>query len=149
MNYGSIRYIIGWILRVEGILMIMPMLVALIYRECSGIAFVISALICILVGTLLSSKKPKKTTYYAREGYISVALGWIIMSMTGCMPFVLSGEIPSFIDAFFEIVQDLRQREQAFYQTLKPYPKACCSGEAFLTGLAAWAFSFLFWQFCL
>ena len=129
MNYGSIRYIIGWILRVEGILMIMPMLVALIYRERSGIAFVISALICILVGTLLSSKKPKKTTYYAREGYISVALGWIIMSMTGCMPFVLSGEIPSFIDAFFEIVSGFTT-----------------TGASILSDVEALSKSMLFWR---
>lgn len=129
MNYGSIRYIIGWILRVEGILMIMPMLVALIYRERSGIAFVISALICILVGTPLSSKKPKKTTYYAREGYISVALGWIIMSMTGCMPFVLSGEIPSFIDAFFEIVSGFTT-----------------TGASILSDVEALSKSMLFWR---
>ena len=53
---------------------------------------------------MLSLKKPKKTTYYAKEGYISVALGWIVMSIMGCLPFVLCGEIPSFVDALFEII---------------------------------------------
>lgn len=104
MNYGSIRYIIGWILRVEGILMALPILTAIIYQEQSGWSFVVVAALCLLIGTLLSAKKPKKTTYYAREGYISVALGWIVLSIMGCLPFVFSKEIPSFIDALFEII---------------------------------------------
>lgn len=104
MNYGSIRYIIGCILKVEALLMLLPMAAAVIYRERSGLAFVVCALLCLGVGTLLSLKKPKKTTYYAKEGYISVALGWIVMSIMGCLPFVFSGEIPSFVDAVFEII---------------------------------------------
>lgn len=104
MNYGSIRYIIGWILRVEGILMVLPILTAIIYQEESGWAFVITAALCIVIGTLLSANKPKKSNYYAKEGYISVALGWIVLSFMGCLPFVISGEIPSIVDAMFEII---------------------------------------------
>lgn len=104
MNYGSIRYIIGCILKVEACLMVIPMIAAVIYQESSGEAFVISAVLCFIIGTLLSLKKPKKASYYAREGYISTALGWIVMSVMGCLPFVISGEIPSFVDALFEII---------------------------------------------
>lgn len=104
MNYGSIRYIIGCILKVEAFLMVLPIVTAVIYQESSGFAFVIIALVSLALGTLLSLKKPKKTTYYAKEGYISVALGWIVMSIIGCLPFVISGEIPSFVDAMFEII---------------------------------------------
>lgn len=104
MNYGSIRYIIGWILKVEAGLMVLPMAVALIYGEKSGMAFAVCALLCLVFGMLLSSKKPKKTSYYTKEGYISVALGWIVMSVMGCLPFVISGEIPSFINALFETI---------------------------------------------
>ena len=104
MNYGSIRYIIGWILRVEGILMVLPILTAIIYREETGWAFVITAALCLIIGYMLSVKKPKKANYYAKEGYISVAFGWIVLSIFGCLPFVISREIPSFLDAFFEVV---------------------------------------------
>ncbi|MBQ2288905.1 MAG: TrkH family potassium uptake protein [Lachnospiraceae bacterium] len=104
MNYGSIRYIIGWILRIEGILMMLPILTALIYGEASGWAFVITAFICLVLGTIFSARKPKRTNYYAKEGYISVALGWIVLSIMGCLPFVISGEIPHFVDAVFEMV---------------------------------------------
>lgn len=84
--------------------MVLPIVTAVIYQESSGFAFVIIALVSLALGTLLSLKKPKKTTYYAKEGYISVALGWIVMSIIGCLPFVISGEIPSFVDAMFEII---------------------------------------------
>lgn len=84
--------------------MLLPMAAAVVYQETSGFAFVICAVLCLVIGTLLSLKKPKKTTYYAKEGYISVALGWIVMSIMGCLPFVLCGEIPSFVDALFEII---------------------------------------------
>ncbi len=104
MNYGSIRYIIGCILKVEACLMVIPMIAALVYQERSGFAFVITAAACLAAGALLSLKKPKKTAYYAKEGYITVALGWIVMSIMGCLPFVISGEIPSFVDAMFEII---------------------------------------------
>ena len=104
MNYGSIRYIIGWILRVEALLMLLPIGTAVVYQESSGWAFVISAALCLILGIMLSIKKPKKTTYYTKEGYISVALGWIVMSIMGCLPFVISGEIPSFVNALFETV---------------------------------------------
>ena len=84
--------------------MLLPMAAAVVYQETSGFAFLICAVLCLVIGTLLSLKKPKKTTYYAKEGYISVALGWIVMSIMGCLPFVLCGEIPSFVDALFEII---------------------------------------------
>lgn len=84
--------------------MVLPIVTAVIYQESSGFAFVIIALVSLALGTLLSLKKLKKTTYYAKEGYISVALGWIVMSIIGCLPFVISGEIPSFVDAMFEII---------------------------------------------
>ena len=104
MNYGSIRYIIGWILRIEGILMALPILTAIVYQEQVGWAFVATAGLCLVLGTLIGVQKTKKTNFYAKEGYISVALGWIVLSIMGCLPFVISGEIPSFIDAWFEMV---------------------------------------------
>ena len=84
--------------------MMLPILTALIYGEASGWAFVITAFICLVLGTIFSARKPKRTNYYAKEGYISVALGWIVLSIMGCLPFVISGEIPHFVDAVFEMV---------------------------------------------
>ena len=104
MNYSIIRFVLGWIIKVEGIFLLFPVLVALIYKEQSGWYFFFTAALSILIGTILSRKKPKKKSYYAREGFITVALGWIVMSLIGAVPFWISGESPFYLDAFFEIV---------------------------------------------
>lgn len=104
MNYRMITYITGQILRVEGILMLSGLACALIYHESTAPAFLIPAAIAILLGTVVTIKKPADTSIYAREGFVTVGLSWIILSAVGALPFVISGEIPSFTDAFFETV---------------------------------------------
>ena len=88
-----------------------------------------AALLCLGAGVLLSMKKPEKTTYYAKEGYISVALGWIVMSIMGCLPFVFSGEIPFFFDALFEIISGFTT-----------------TGASILTDVEALSKCMLFWR---
>ena len=84
--------------------MLVPGITALIYREKSGIAFLITILACLAIGVPLVSRKPSKKAFYAREGLVTTALSWIVLSIVGAVPFVLSGAIPDPIDAFFEIV---------------------------------------------
>ena len=104
MNYSIIRFVLGWIIKVEGIFFLLPLLTAIIYKETAGYSFLICAVASIVIGTVMSLKKPSDKSFYAREGFITVALGWIVMSLIGAMPFYISGEIPSYLDAFFEIV---------------------------------------------
>ena len=104
MNYRMIAYIIGHIVRVEGILMIPPLVCSLIYGESSWTSFLLPMFLCIGFGTVLTVKKPEKTQIFAREGFVSVSLSWVIMSMIGAVPFVMSGEISSYVDALFETV---------------------------------------------
>ena len=104
MNTSIIRYVLGQVLRFEGFFLLLPCLVALIYRESSGFAFLSSALLCILLGTLMTSRKTKSNIFYLKEGCITTALSWIILSIFGALPFTISGEIPSFTDALFETV---------------------------------------------
>ena len=104
MNGSIIRYILGQVLKIEGALMIVPCVTALIYHESEGFAFLTVAVICELLGILMSWKKPTDNLFYLKEGCITTALTWIIMSIFGALPFVISGEIPSFTDAMFEIV---------------------------------------------
>ena len=104
MNYSIIVYILGWIMNVEAVCMLVPGITALIYREKSGIAFLITILACLAIGVPLVSRKPSKKAFYAREGLVTTALSWIVLSIVGAVPFVLSGAIPNPIDAFFEIV---------------------------------------------
>lgn len=104
MNYRMVSYIIGQIMRVEGILMIPPLVVSVIYGESAFAAFLIPIVLSVAAGTLLTIKKPSNPDIFAKEGFVTVGLSWIIMSLIGALPFVIDGCIPSFVDAFFETV---------------------------------------------
>ena len=104
MNKSMIAYILGWIMRLEGLFMLIPVLVALICRETSGIWFAIVAVCSLILGCIVTYKKPESNVFYMREGCIATAMSWFIMSVIGCLPFFLSREIPRFTDALFETV---------------------------------------------
>lgn len=104
MNYAVVVYILGWIMELEAAFMLLPCAVSAIYGEGSGLAFLWVALGSALFGTLIVLKKPKNMRFYLREGFVTVALSWILMSVIGCLPFVINGDIPSFTDALFEMI---------------------------------------------
>lgn len=103
MNYSMIRYIVGKMLLMEGVLLLLPAFVSLLYQESSGVYFLVVAAILGVVSLVLG-KKPEDISLYAKEGFMIVALAWILWSVFGALPFVLSGCIPRFDNAFFETV---------------------------------------------
>lgn len=104
MNRSIIRYILGYVLMIEGILMLLPCLTAVIYREKEGFYYLMTACLCALLGILMSFRKPSNHVFYLKEGCITTALSWIFLSFFGCLPFWATGEIPSFTDALFETI---------------------------------------------
>ena len=105
MNRRMVIYTIGQLIGVEAAVMMLPLCVSLIYGEGSWKAFLITIGIAIVLSALgLLLSRPKNHVIYAKEGFATVALAWIIMSGIGALPFVISGEIPNYIDAFFETV---------------------------------------------
>ncbi|MFQ7170381.1 MAG: TrkH family potassium uptake protein [Christensenellales bacterium] len=105
MNKRMILYIQGAILLIEAAIMVLPIAAALIYREPSGIWFFYTALAAAIVGfAAMKLAKPRSKTIYAKEGLIAVAAGWIVLSLVGALPFTLSGEIPFYLDAVFEMI---------------------------------------------
>jgi trk system potassium uptake protein TrkH len=104
MNLQIILYIVGYVLKIEGLLMAIPTLVGFIYREPQAWSYLICAAGITVLGLLASLKKPKNQVFYAKEGFVSVALSWVVLSLFGCLPFIISGDIPRFADAFFEMV---------------------------------------------
>lgn len=104
MNYSMIRYILACVMSFEGVFLILPAIVAGIYGEKQGLVYVAIAVVCVVLGTLGRMKKPKSNVFYSREGYAAVSLSWILLSLIGALPFYLTGEIPSYIDALFEVI---------------------------------------------
>ena len=98
------RYILGYILKTEAILLLLPCAIAGIYGETEGFSYWITALLCAMCGFLISSRRPKNTVFYLKEGCVATSLGWIFLSFFGCLPFLFTGEISSFTDALFETV---------------------------------------------
>ena len=105
MNYKMVFRTIGRVLTVESILMLLPAIVSLLYNESAVWAILVTAGITFLFGAFLTLVfRNSSSVIYAREGFSIVAFSWIAMSLFGALPFVISREIPNFIDAYFEIV---------------------------------------------
>ena len=104
MNTSMIRLILGHVIRLEGCFLLLPCIIALIFRESQLSTYLIIAGTCLIIGSLLSSKKAKDNVFYLKEGCIATVLSWLILSFFGALPFVMTGEIPSFTDAMFETV---------------------------------------------
>lgn len=105
MSKRIIVYILGWVLILEGAAMQIATVTSLIYGEREGFYFLFTGLACAFLGFLaLKVKKPQNIVLYVKSAFAATALSWIVMSLAGCVPFWISGEIPSFIDAFFETV---------------------------------------------
>ncbi len=105
MNRRMVLYTVGTVIKIEAVLMLLPTVCALIYKESCVKALLISVAASLAAGfalTLIS--RPGNKVIYSREGFITVALAWLALSFFGALPFYISGEIPRFIDAFFETV---------------------------------------------
>ena len=129
MNFGIIRFILGWVLYFEGLFLLLPSLVALIYKEQSGWCFLIVSVITILIGFLTRRRKPANMVFYAREGFVATSLSWIILSLVGALPFWMSGEIPHYTDALFEMISGFTT-----------------TGSTILTNVEALSHCMLFWR---
>ena len=104
MNTSIICYILGYILKIESLFMLLPCIVAAIYQEKEGFSYLIVAVLCGVLGILMTLRKPENHVFYLKEGCIATSLSWIFLSLFGCIPFILTGEIPSFTNALFETI---------------------------------------------
>ena len=96
---------VGQVLKVEAALLLLPLLVAGIYWESCAIPLLITAVIAFGISLIMTVPiKAENKVIYAKEGFIIVALAWLLLSAIGALPFVISGEIPHYVDAFFETV---------------------------------------------
>ena len=107
MNYSIIRYILCKILEFAALFMALPFLVGIIYQEEAAISFLIVMAGCLAVSLVGRRFKPTSKVFYAKEGFVTVSLSWILLSLVGALPFYLSGEFPTYVDALYETVSGL------------------------------------------
>lgn len=104
MNFSVIKRMLGWLLIFEAVFFLVPLITAIVYAESAWLSFLICIGICAALGGLCLIGKPDDDSLYAKEGFVIVALSWIILSLFGALPFVFTGAIPNYIDALFETV---------------------------------------------
>ncbi|MCM1229131.1 MAG: TrkH family potassium uptake protein [Ruminococcus flavefaciens] len=132
MNYRMVTYIMGQILRIVGLCMLLPLLVGVIYGEHHILlSFIIPAGITLLLSVILTIKKPKNTAVFSMEGFMSVAGSWIAMSAIGALPFVISGDIPNYIDALFETVSGFTTTGSTILSDVESMSRSCMFWRAF------------------
>ena len=129
MNFGIISYVLGWVLNIEAVCMLLPFICSIVYNEPLKWVFPLCAIICSVIGVPLTLLNRKQKNMYAKEGFVSVALSWIVISVFGALPFVISGEIPNFVDALFETASGFST-----------------TGASILTDVEALSNSMLFWR---
>ena len=90
MNFRIIAYIVGWVCNFQAMFMVLPCITALIYQEHEFFAFLISMIVCLIVGLPLTIRKPKNKVFYTKDGCVAVALSWFALCISGAVPFVQS-----------------------------------------------------------
>lgn len=131
MNYKIIKYVVGWVLIFEAIFMAPALLAAVIYQEKAGYALLLSMGLCVLAGFLLTRKRIKNKSMYAKEGFVTVALCWITLSAFGALPFVFAGAIPSYADALFEVVSGFTTTGSSILTDVEALPKCLLFWRSF------------------
>ena len=129
MNTSMIRYILGQILRLQSVFLLLPSITAVIYKEDTFISYISVAFSCFVLGSVMTWKKPDDTVFYLKEGCVATALSWIVLSLSGSIPFILTGEIPHFTDALFETVSGFTT-----------------TGSSILSDVEALSYSSLMWR---
>ena len=130
MNRRMVLNTVGNIILAEAVLLILPAIVSVIYKEQCIWSFLIVIGIALLLGLILKySTRPDNKTIYAKEGFVIVSYAWVLMSAIGALPFFLSGEIPNYIDAFFETVSGFTT-----------------TGASILTDVESMSHGLLFWR---
>lgn len=131
MNYAMIAYVIGWILNCEGFLMLLPCLTAVIYQETAGFSFDAAMALCFLFGVPLTVRKPKNMVFYTKEGFVSVSLSWIVLSVMGSLPFLFSGSITNPVDALFETVSGFTTTGASILSDVEALPRCILFWRSF------------------
>ena len=132
MNYAIVFRLLGYILMIEGALLLLPAAASLIYGEWMVLAvFLLTAAVSAGIGFALRAIKPRSKVFYMREGFTATALSWIVISVVGAAPFVLTGCIPNPVDALFETVSGFTTTGASILPEVESLPKGILFWRSF------------------
>lgn len=131
MNFSMIRYTLGWLMLFEAAFFLVPIITAIVYFESALLGFIGALLVSALLGVLLIRRKPQSTALYARDGFVIVALSWIVLSIFGAFPFLFSGSTSSFIDALFESVSGFTTTGASIFGNVEALPRSILMWRSF------------------
>ncbi|NEZ46435.1 TrkH family potassium uptake protein [Clostridium niameyense] len=131
MNYPIVFKILGNVVKYEALVMIFPLIVSMHYGGGDSSSFAITIAIMLFIGFLMSRIKPKNKTFYAKEGFLSVSVCWIVISLLGALPFYISGAIPSFVDCIFETVSGFTTTGATILGEVQSLPKGILFWRSF------------------
>lgn len=131
MRYRQIIYILGHVLRFNGLFLCLPLLCAVIYGEQSGIiTFAVTALLSFIAGCIFSFKKPQNHSLYARDGFVIVSLAWLVMGLIGAIPISILGNT-SYINGVFEAVSGFTTTGASIFSSVEDLPKCVLMWRSF------------------
>lgn len=131
MNVKMIRYILGKMLGVEGVLLLLPAFVSLLLQEAEGVYFLVPSVLLIGIYLISGMKAPENRTIYGKEGMVIVAGAWILWSLFGALPFTLSGSIPNYLDALFETISGFTTTGSSILRDVEALPKSMMFWRSF------------------
>ena len=131
MNYRMIKNIMSWLLCFLSVFFLIPLITAVIYGESAAWSFLISIGISLACAMVLRIGKPKTTTLYAKDGFVIAALGWIVISLFGALPFTISGAVPNFLDAVFETVSGFTTTGSTILTSIEQMPRSILMWRSF------------------
>jgi trk system potassium uptake protein len=135
MNFKLIVRLIGTLLLIEGAALLLSMIVAIYSGGDDVAALAISSVICLLPGlAALTLTSRYKSNIARREGFLVVTLGWLVISLFGSIPYILSGYIPNLSDAFFETMSGFTTTGASIIDNLESFPK----GLLFWRAMTQW-----------
>ena len=124
MNYRMIARILGMVLLILAALLVLPLIAGLCYGE-NVLNFAVTIAAAAALGGVFMLFKPKNRDIYAREGFTAVGLSWILMSLLGALPFVISGDIPHYVDALFETVSGFTTTGSTLLTDIEGMSRGC------------------------
>lgn len=130
MNGRMIGHTVGYVMCADAGLLLIPMLIALYMGE-NFTAFLYPALAAAVLGGLLLLLRPASKAMYARDGFAIVSLSWVLVSLFGTVPFMISGAIPSFVDALFETISGFTTTGASVLKDLDILPRSILFWRSF------------------